>query len=264
MSASAEEHITLEQKGQASVAVVAEQMSKLSPQLEVSNFEYDAKLHDVFYKKTGANFVPFSISGKQYFTDKEGTGIVEPSALIVNSDGAIARANEVLVEYRFESMETEWVTKSLDEGVEKKADLYVFTDPTCGYCRKVDEEVEIYRSNGIQMHYIPFPRGGINPGNPGFISWAKAACAEKPADAYHDIIMGKPEASSYKAPSSYDAECVRVVSEGYEFGGEIGVTGTPFIYGVSTDGVKMQRSGYDQAKNIAAALGIVVRNAGAF
>lgn len=263
MSASADE-LTFEQKGQAAVTAAAERMSALSPQLEVGNFKYDAKLHEVFHKKTGANFVPLSISGKQYFTDSKGTGIVEPSALIIDGNGAISRANEVLVEYRFDSMETEWVTKNLDEGVEKKADLYVFTDPTCGYCRKVDEEVEIYRSNGIQMHYIPFPRGGINPGNPGFLSWAKAACAENPADAYHDIIMGKPEASSYKAPSSYDAECVRVVSEGYEFGAEIGVTGTPFIYGLSTNGVKMQRSGYDQAKNIAAALGIIVRNSGTF
>jgi len=261
MSASAKD-VSLEEKGQIAVSSAAERMSSISPQLKPENFKYDAKLHEVFYKKTDTDFVPLTINGKQYFTDASGKAIVEPAALIVADNGAISRANEVLVDYRFENMETEWITKNLDEGVEKKADLYVFTDPTCGYCRKVDEEIEIYRSNGIQMHYIPFPRGGINPGNPGFLSWAKAACAEKPADAYHDIMMGKPEAGAYEAPSSYDAECVRIVSQGYEFGGDVGVSGTPFIYGVSVNGVKIQRSGYDQAQNIAASLGIVVRNAG--
>lgn len=263
MSASAKD-ASLEDKGQLAVSSVAELMSSISPQLKPDSFKYDAKLHEAFYKKTGTDFVPLSINGKEYFTDVNGEGIIEPASLIVADDGAIARANEVLVDYRFENMEVDWITKSLDEGVEKKADLYVFTDPTCGYCRKVDEEIEIYRSNGIQMHYIPFPRGGINPGNPGFLSWAKAACAEKPADAYHDIMMGKPEANSYKAPSSYDEECVKIVSQGYKFGGEVGVSGTPFIYGVSTGGIKMQRSGYDQAQNIAASLGIVVRNASGF
>lgn len=263
MSASAQDS-SLEAKGKAAVSAAAERISKISPNLKPENFEYNAKMHEVFANKTGTNFVPLSISGRQYITDAEGSAIIEPGALIVAEGDRIARANEVLVEYHFDTMDNEWITKPLDEGIEKKADLYVFTDPTCGYCKKVDEELEVYRANGIQMHYIPFPRGGINPGNPGFLSWAKAACAEKPADAYHDIMMGKPEARNYSAPADYNAECVKIVSEGYSFGVDVGVTGTPFIYGESVSGIKMQRSGYDPVQNISASLGVVVKNAGAF
>ncbi|MBD78088.1 MAG: hypothetical protein CL840_03955 [Crocinitomicaceae bacterium] len=265
MSASAQDDGALVAKGQAAVKLAAERISKISPNLDAESFEYDAEKHKVFSDKTGTNYVPLTITGRQYFTDAEGSAIIEPAALIVAEGDRIARANEVLVEYHFDNMTTNWITKPLDEGVEKKGDLYVFTDPTCGYCKKVDQELEVYRANGIQMHYIPFPRGGISPSNPGFLNWAKAACAENPADAYHHIMMGKPEATNYAAPADYNAECVKIVSEGYSFGVDVGVSGTPFIYGKSADGsIKMQRSGYDPVQNVAASLGVVIRNTGAF
>jgi protein-disulfide isomerase len=40
----------------------------------------------------------------------------------------------------------------------KKVDLYVFSDPTCGYCKKLHQALPILNQAGISVHYFMYPR----------------------------------------------------------------------------------------------------------
>lgn len=40
------------------------------------------------------------------------------------------------------------------------ARLTVFTDTSCGYCRKLHQEVQTLQRAGVRVTYIPFPRSG--------------------------------------------------------------------------------------------------------
>ncbi len=40
--------------------------------------------------------------------------------------------------------------------------LYVFSDFTCPYCKKLHETLKNFQDSGIEFYYIPFPRKSIN------------------------------------------------------------------------------------------------------
>jgi len=104
--------------------------------------------------------------------------------------------------------------------------MWVFTDPTCPYCRRVHEEIEEYAAAGITVNYVPYPRSGFR-GN-DYEQLKKVMCADNRQQAMHDFKMGT-------AGSDYDRfgseqKCHDIVANGYEMGGRIGITGTPFIF----------------------------------
>jgi hypothetical protein len=156
----------------------------------------------------------------------------------------------------------EWVTSDLPEGVEKTADLYLVTDPTCGYCVQVDKEKNKYESAGIQLHYIPYPRAGVKEfeRNPGYQKWAQAMCSTTPAKAYHEIALSIDEGKYKKANYEFTPECLDKVKRGFEFGQELGVTGTPYMYGISVTGEVINMPGYKPASTVANGLGIFIKD----
>jgi thiol:disulfide interchange protein DsbC len=159
-----------------------------------------------------------------------------------------------------------WVTSELPDGVKKTADLYFVTDPTCGYCVQVDKEKDVYAKAGIQLHYIPYPRAGVDldptklARNTGLQKWAQAMCATNPAQAYHEIALSTDEGKYKKTMSEITPECFDKVIRGFEFGQELGVTGTPYMYGISVTGDTVNNPGYKPASEIANGLGVFIKN----
>lgn len=45
---------------------------------------------------------------------------------------------------------------------EEKYQVSVFTDITCGYCRKMHSEIQQFNDLGITIKYYAYPRGGLN------------------------------------------------------------------------------------------------------
>lgn len=45
---------------------------------------------------------------------------------------------------------------------EEKHVITVFTDITCGYCRKLHEQMKDYNALGITVRYLAFPRQGLS------------------------------------------------------------------------------------------------------
>lgn len=98
----------------------------------------------------------------------------------------------------------------------EKYAVAVFTDITCGYCRKLHNEMAEYNKRGITVRYLAFPRGG--PNSQSFSDMESVWCAKDKQEAMNLAKAGDSIAKT---------ECANKVRDQYLFGQQIGVTGTP-------------------------------------
>lgn len=122
---------------------------------------------------------------------------------------------------------------------ETKHTIRVFTDISCGYCKKLHQEIQAYLDNGIRVEYLAFPRGGEQ--SPAFAEMEAIWCAKNTKIAYESAIIGD-------VPSLIP--CASPVASHYALGDRLGVQGTPAIY--TTDGVQV--GGYVPAAELLAQL----------
>ncbi|MFB9146078.1 DsbC family protein [Halomonas alkalicola] len=125
---------------------------------------------------------------------------------------------------------------------ESRAEVVVFTDTTCPYCRQLHEEVPRLNELGIEVHYLAFPRTGMNA--QGARTLQQIWCDANPSEA---MSTAKRQESLSGA-----ANCDNPVEAQYHLGLELGVQGTPAI--VLPDGRLVP--GYVPAERLAAMLGI--------
>ncbi len=130
---------------------------------------------------------------------------------------------------------------------EIRAVLTVFTDVTCGFCRRLHDHVEEFNALGIELQYLAFPRSGIERDGAftrEYQETSKAWCASDRQQALTLLKQGRdPQAASC------DSQAVR---SQYQLGREFGVTGTPAI--VLPDGRLVP--GYRTPEEFARMLGI--------
>ncbi|WP_158973067.1 bifunctional protein-disulfide isomerase/oxidoreductase DsbC [Paraglaciecola sp. L3A3] len=110
-----------------------------------------------------------------------------------------------------------------DNVIEYKADkekyvVNVFTDITCGYCRKLHNQMAEYNDLGITVRYLAFPRAGL--GGQSYHDMVSVWCAANPQKAMDDAKAGSQVAAK---------NCDSKVAEQYAFGQSMGVNGTPNI-----------------------------------
>jgi thiol:disulfide interchange protein DsbC len=123
-----------------------------------------------------------------------------------------------------------------------KAHITVFTDITCGFCRKLHLEMDDFNRLGIEVRYLAFPRGGM--ASQGAKQLATAWCARNREATLTSLKSG------VEMPLN-DCEG-NPVAEHYALGNRLGVRGTPAI--VTSDGQMIP--GYRSAADIASLLGI--------
>jgi len=99
-----------------------------------------------------------------------------------------------------------------------KYDIYVFTDIDCGYCRKLHSEIDQYLAQGINVHYLFYPRAGL-----GSDSYKKAVtvwCSDDRKKVLTEAKQGKK--MEFKT-------CENPVMKHMKLGHEFGVQGTPML-----------------------------------
>lgn len=98
--------------------------------------------------------------------------------------------------------------------------VYVFTDIDCTYCRKLHSEIAAYNDLGIAVHYLMFPRGGLN--SDSFTKAESVWCAKDREDALTRALGGE---------STPPAQCDNPLRQQFELGKLAGVAkmGTPTI-----------------------------------
>ena len=126
---------------------------------------------------------------------------------------------------------------------EQKAEIYVFTDVTCGYCRQLHRQMSDYNDRGITVHYLAFPRGGLNSTAARMLGdiW----CSPNPQLAMTEAKLEKPL-------SQTPADCDSPVASQYQLGEQFGVRGTPAVFTVDGE----QLGGYLPPASMAKELGL--------
>lgn len=138
--------------------------------------------------------------------------------------GGLAEFKEAMIEYKADN---------------EKYVVNIFTDITCGYCRKLHGEMAEYNDLGITVRYLAFPRGGIQ--SRSYTDMVSVWCAEDQQKAMDNAKAGGTVASK---------SCETKVAEQYAFGQKIGVNGTPNI--IMPDGSVIP--GYQPPKQLEEAL----------
>lgn len=139
--------------------------------------------------------------------------------------------NSIMADYNKEviaGIKDKGISYPIKEGVEKLDTVYVFTDPTCGYCRKLHNELDEYAAAGINIVYIPYSRSGENTQSHNELVDVWCSSDKKKA-----MNMSKSDkGSEIKGLLGYNLteECSEVVSSGEEYGRKLGIQGTPALY----------------------------------
>jgi thiol:disulfide interchange protein DsbC len=125
---------------------------------------------------------------------------------------------------------------------DEKYVVTIFTDITCGYCRKLHNQMADYNALGITVKYLPYPRAGIYDQkgglSQGYQDLRSIWCNEDPSTALTKAKTGTGVAHRI---------CDKPVAEAFEFGRQIGVNGTPAI--ILSDGSML--AGYKEPKDLA-------------
>jgi thiol:disulfide interchange protein DsbC len=114
--------------------------------------------------------------------------------------------------------------------------ITVFTDTSCGYCRKLHKEMADYNKLGITVRYLAFPRGGLN--SSAYNTMVSVWCAD-------DQKLAMDNAK--KRGKVVSKTCKNSIKEQYELGLFFGVNGTPAI--ILQDGT--MKPGYVPAERLA-------------
>lgn len=107
---------------------------------------------------------------------------------------------------------------------DRQSVLTIFTDTSCPYCKKIHEEVPQLQQAGIEVRYVPFPRGGAR--GPGYQTLKQVWCTDSIAKGM-DIAKG---VISGDLPTSIQCDSARAVDLGYQLGNAVGVSGTPALF----------------------------------
>lgn len=108
-----------------------------------------------------------------------------------------------------------------DQVIEYKAPkekyvVHVFTDPSCGYCRKLHQEMKDYHNAGITVRYLAYPRAGV--GSETGLQMQHVWCAKNKNAAMDNAKADKAVAK---------AMCQNPVASQYALGQFFGINGTP-------------------------------------
>jgi thiol:disulfide interchange protein DsbC len=125
---------------------------------------------------------------------------------------------------------------------DEKYKVTVFTDTSCGYCRKLHSQMDAYNELGITVRYLAFPRSGVQ--GPTFKEMTSIWCAADQKAAMTDAKNGS------RATPEQTKMCDAPVAEQYMLGSKVGVSGTPAI--VLDDGTMIP--GYQDPGQLASVL----------
>lgn len=153
---------------------IREVLSEQVPQLRVNDIR-ETDMDGIYEVRTAQETLYVSSDGQHAFVGTmlrfdDNEGIIN-----VTERGRSGERKEALAEVSREEM----IVFSPES--EARAELYVFTDIDCGYCRKLHRNMDALNEMGIQVNYLSFPRGG--PGSQGYQKAVNAWCADDPGKA---------------------------------------------------------------------------------
>lgn len=164
-----------------------------------------------------AGLVQVRIGGDIVYLSDDGRYLVQGN--IVDMDTQTNLTDAALSDVRKErlaSLDTEQFVTFGNSDAE--FEVLVFTDPDCGFCRRMHDQMAGYEEAGIKIHYMAYPRAGV--GSPTYDKLVSVWCAEDRNGAMDIAKEGR---------TPPPATCDNPVTEQFQLGQSMGVTGTPSI-----------------------------------
>lgn len=127
-----------------------------------------------------------------------------------------------------DKVKSQGIELPIKKGVKELDTVYVFTDPTCGYCRKLNSERDKYAEHGIKLVYLPYSRSGENT-----LSYKELTDVWCSTDKVAAMDLAKSDrGEEIKNLPGYNVteECKQAVAQGEKYGRALGVKGTPAMF----------------------------------
>ncbi|ADU70471.1 bifunctional protein-disulfide isomerase/oxidoreductase DsbC [Pantoea sp. At-9b] len=155
-------------------------------------------------------------SGVLYVTD-DGKHMIQGPLYDVSGAQPVNVTNQLL-ETKVKALEPQMI---IYKAPKEQHVITVFTDITCGYCRKLHEQMADYNALGITVRYLAFPREGLH----GQVEKAMKAiwCSADRNKQFDEAMKGN--APQMDAP----ATCKIDLDQQYKLGILFGIQGTPAI-----------------------------------
>ncbi|TBR12170.1 MAG: DsbC family protein [Lysobacter sp.] len=158
-----------------------------------------------------------SDDGKYLFVPGQGGSLFEVSTRKDLTEGALSKIRRGLV------ATIPAADRIIFAPENPKHRVTVFTDISCGFCRKMHSEMAEYNRQGIAVEYVAFPRAGI--GSADYRQMVSVWCAHDRRKALTDAKNDRP------VPAR---TCKTTVDQQYDVGQRAGLTGTPMV--IAEDG----------------------------
>jgi len=160
-------------------------------------------------------------NGESFYVNADGSYFLVGDLYANQESGLVNLTEQARNQERAEviasiSEEERIVFRGVDE---PKATVVVFTDTSCPYCTRLHETVPELNEAGVAVHYLAFPRSGMN-GEAARVM-QQVWCAENSQEALTQAKQGESLSGS--------AGCDNPVASQYQLGIALGVQGTPAI-----------------------------------
>ena len=170
------------------------------------------------------------IDDQLLYTDTEGTYLFQGDVIEANSRRNLSdERRRVLFAIDFDKLPLELAVKRVKGNGQRK--LAIFTDPNCGYCKKLEKELS--RVTDVTIYRFMYP---IFNGSDEIVR--NVLCAKDPNKAWEDWML------SEIAPA--EAACVTQTAKVKALGKKLRVNGTPNL--IFANGI--QNPGYLPAEDL--------------
>ncbi|WP_077528876.1 DsbC family protein [Vreelandella utahensis] len=213
---------------------IRERLEESVPDMPVDSIR-ETEREGLYAVQGGGNLIYTTADGRYLFTGQ---------MLRLGDDGITNLTEQSRTQLRRETVAELDRSEMIRFGPEEdeiRADLYVFTDTTCGYCRKLHRDMEALNDLGIRVNYLAYPRGG--PGSKGARQLNAVWCSEDRRSAMTRAKQGESVSSE---------QCDSPVQSHFRMGRTFGVSGTPALV---TESGRMIR-GYKPPRALAQELGL--------
>ncbi|GLX79597.1 thiol:disulfide interchange protein DsbC [Thalassotalea insulae] len=159
-----------------------------------------------------------------FYASADGKFLVNGKLYGLAGDNVVNHTEESLAQVRVDGMKQFEKDMIVYPASEEKYVITVFTDITCGYCRKLHKEMDKLNEHGITVRYLAYPRAGVKDQfgqySKGFKDLRSIWCNEQPNEALTKAKLGSTVAQRI---------CDKPIEAEFNFGRQIGVSGTPAI-----------------------------------
>lgn len=173
--------------------------------------------------------------GSTFFTNAGGDWLIRGFPFSVSEKG-IARIDNprqrLARREKWQSIDPQQTINFIPPGGSLEV-VYVFTDPECGYCKKLHGHMDTYLLDGIaypgylemgiEIRYLAYPRQGITSG--AAYKLAMAWCADD-----KQLVLDQLLTDAKPGDIKSRTDCSNPVADHYALGGDLQIKGTPTIF----------------------------------